>query len=293
MWYTNELFQPTKDCSQTGYQSQLLVLVKKNHHHVQMYSGNNTVLLSIIYHKKTELYNTLLDYTKAYESGNNYLSYWNRVETFPEFLTKLGCQNSSPERHYCWSLYVQELGSYLEIYIGIIVTCMVCQMQFYHYYFYDILVGLAAASVVIGICTSLVAILGLLGSWRKSKRFLITNSVLSFTLHVPRVIAVVIWIVFIEEINDDMKFQLWLQQLGYFYGGNGNEITGKWNDMIMTLQCCGVNYYSETHTSQGIQFCCKNANLRILDKEDPNTNSYSGIFNYFGGCGGYKTDVSF
>ncbi|CAG2238748.1 ANKRD6 [Mytilus edulis] len=86
------------------------------------------VLLSIIYHKKTELYNTLLDYTKAYESGNNYLSYWNRVETFPEFLTKLGCQNSSPERHYCWSLYVQELGSYLEIYIGIIVTCMVCQI---------------------------------------------------------------------------------------------------------------------------------------------------------------------
>ncbi|XP_076116463.1 uncharacterized protein LOC143083940 [Mytilus galloprovincialis] len=346
------------------------------------------VLLSIIYHKKTELYNTLLDYTKAYESGNNYLSYWNRVETFPEFLTKLGCQNSSPERHYCWSLYVQELGSYLEIYIGIIVTCMVCQicsivaaeyifrklefkekkpsisenkyylllslkhgilrnliifikdnwsrskvvfasvilkisslvaglgllglgltligdvfisdgslrhifykMQFYHYYFYDILVGLAAASVVIGICTSLVAILGLLGSWRKSKRFLITSSVLSFTLHVPRVIAVVIWIVFIEEINDNMKFQLWLQQLGYFYGGNGNEITGKWNDMIMTLQCCGVNYYSETHTSQGIQFCCKNANLRILDKEDPNTNSYSGIFNYFGGCGGYKTDT--
>ncbi|XP_063400346.1 tetraspanin-3-like [Mytilus trossulus] len=165
------------------------------------------------------------------------------------------------------------------------------KMQFYHYYFYDILVGLAAASVVIGICTLLVAVLGLLGSWRKSKRFLITSSVLSFALHIPRVIAVVIWIVFIEEINDGMKFQLWLQQLGYFYGGNGNEITGKWNDMIMTLQCCGVHYYSETHTTQGIQFCCKHANLRILDKEDPNTNSYSGIFNYFGGCGGYKTDT--
>ncbi|CAC5380731.1 unnamed protein product [Mytilus coruscus] len=60
------------------------------------------------------------------------------------------------------------------------------------------------------------------------------SSVLSFALHIPRVIAVVIWIVFIEEINDGMKFQLWLQQLGYFYGGNGNEITGKWNDMIMT-----------------------------------------------------------
>ncbi|XP_052066427.1 uncharacterized protein LOC127706054 [Mytilus californianus] len=165
------------------------------------------------------------------------------------------------------------------------------KMQFYHYYFYDILVGLAAASVVIGICTLLLAVLGLVGSWRKSQRFLITSSVLSFALHIPRIIAVVLWIVFIEEINDGMKFQLWLQQLGYFYGGNGNEITGKWNDMIMTLQCCGVNYYSETHTTQGIQFCCKNAHPRILDKEDPNTNSYSEIFNYFGGCGGYKTDT--
>ncbi|CAC5380744.1 unnamed protein product [Mytilus coruscus] len=350
------------------------------------------VLLSIIYHKKTDLYNTLINYTAAYELslsfGNSHLSYWNRLETFPEFLQELGCQNTSPERNYCWSLYVQELGSYLEIYIGIIVTCIVCQicsivaaeyifrklefkekkpsisenkyylllslkhgilrsliifikdnwsrskvvfasvilkisslvaglgllglgltligdlfisdgslrhifykMQFYHYYFYDILVGLAAASVVIGICTSLVAVLGLVGSWRKSKRFLFMSSVLSFALHIPRIIAVVLWIVFIEEINDGMKFQLWLQQLGYFYGGSGNEITGKWNDMIMTLQCCGVNYYSETHTTQGIQFCCKNAHPRILDKEDANTNSYSEIFNYFGGCGGYKTET--
>ncbi|CAC5398196.1 unnamed protein product [Mytilus coruscus] len=94
-------------------------------------------------------------------------------------------------------------------------------------------------------------------------------------------------------INNDMKFQLWLQQLGYFYGGSGNRITGHWNNMIMTLQCCGVNYYSETHTTYGIKFCCKNAHPRILDKEDPNTNSYYGLFDYFGGCGGYKTDVSF
>ncbi|XP_052066419.1 uncharacterized protein LOC127706052 isoform X1 [Mytilus californianus] len=349
------------------------------------------VLLSIIYHKKTDLYDTLLNYTTAYKlslSGYQYISYWNREKTFPEFLQKLGCPNTNPERYYCWSVYVQELGSYLEIYIGIIVTCIVCQicsivaieyifrklefkekkpsisenkyylllslnhgifrsliifikdhwnrskivfasamlkissliagvgllghgltligdvfisdgslrhifykMQFYHYYFYNILVGLAAASVVIGICTSLVAVLGLAGSWRKSQRFLVTSSVLSVALHIPRLIAVVLWIVFIAEINIGMKFQLWLQQLGYFYGGSGNRITGHWNNMIMTLQCCGVNYYSETHTTYGIKFCCKNAHPRILDKEDHNTNSYYELFDYFGGCGGYKTDT--
>ncbi|CAG2222689.1 unnamed protein product [Mytilus edulis] len=349
------------------------------------------VLLSVIYHKKTDLYYTLLNYTTAYQYtlyGYQHISYWNRVKTFPEFMQKLGCQNTNPERYHCWSLYVQELGSYLEIYLGIIVTCIICQIcsivaaeyifrklefkekktsisenkyflllslnhgifrswiisikqkwnrskiifasvmlkisslvaglgllvlgltligdvfitdgslkhifykiQFYHYYFYDILVGLAAASVVIGMCTLLVAVLGLVGSWRKSKRFLITSSVLSLALHIPRLITVVLWIVFIAEITNGMKFQLWLQQLGYFYGGNGNRITGHWNNMIMTLQCCGVNYYSETHTTQGIKFCCKNAHPRILDKEDPNTNSYYGLFDYFGGCGGYKTDT--
>ncbi|XP_071122866.1 uncharacterized protein [Mytilus edulis] len=284
------------------------------------------VLLSVIYHKKTDLYYTLLNYTTAYQYtlyGYQHISYWNRVKTFPEFMQKLGCQNTNPERYHCWSLYVQELGSYLEIYLGIIVTCIICQIcsivaaeyifrklefkekktsisenkyflvlslkhgifrswiisikqkwnrskiifasvmlkisslvaglgllvlgltligdvfitdgslrhifyniQFYHYYFYDILVGLAAASVVIGMCTLLVAVLGLVGSWRKSKRFLITSSVLSLALHIPRLITIVLWIVFIAEINNGMKFQLWLQQLGYFYGGNGNRITG-------------------------------------------------------------------
>ncbi|CAC5380730.1 unnamed protein product [Mytilus coruscus] len=210
---------------------------------------------------KTDLYYTLLNYTSAYRYslvyGYEYISYWNRVETFPEFMQKIaGLGLIGLGLTLIGDVFITD-GSLRHIFY---------KMQFYHYYFYDILVGLAAASVVIGICTSLVAVLGLVGSWRKSKPFLIT-------------------------INNGMKFQLWLQQLGYFYGGSGNRITGHWNNMIMTLQCCGVNYYSETHTTQGIQFCCKNANPRILDKEDPNTNSNYGLFDYFGGCGGYKTDT--
>lgn len=46
------------------------------------------------------------------------------------------------------------------------------KLQFYNYYFYDILAGLAAASVIIGILTSSVAVLGLVGSWRKSQRII-------------------------------------------------------------------------------------------------------------------------
>ncbi|XP_052066433.1 uncharacterized protein LOC127706057 [Mytilus californianus] len=87
-----------------------------------------------------------------------------------------------------------------------------------------------------------------------------------------------------------MKFQLWLQQLGYFIEGSGNEITTKWNDMIMTLQCCGVNHNNETYTTNGIKFCCKNAHPRILDSAGYNTNFYSS-FDYLGGCGGYKTET--
>ncbi|CAG2245122.1 unnamed protein product [Mytilus edulis] len=335
------------------------------------------VLLSVIYHKKTDLYYTLLNYTTAYQYtlyGYQHISYWNRVKTFPEFMQKLGCQNTNPERYHCWSLYVQELGSYLEIYLGIIVTCIICQicsivaaeyifrklefkekktsisenkyfllLSLNHGIFRSWIISIKQkwnrskiifASVMLKI-SSLVAGLGLLvlgltligdvfitdgslkhifykihcsidcywnvyfiggSSWfswilEKFERFLITSSVLSLALHIPRLITVVLWIVFIAEINNGMKFQLWLQQLGYFYGGNGNRITGHWNNMIMTLQCCGVNYYSETHTTQGIKFCCKNAHPRILDNEDPNTNSYYGLFDYFGGCGGYKTDT--
>lgn len=32
-----------------------------------------------------------------------------------------------------------------------------------------------------------------------------------------------------------MKFQLELQQSGYFYKDKGNTITEKWNNMIMTV----------------------------------------------------------
>ncbi|CAC5406256.1 unnamed protein product [Mytilus coruscus] len=298
----------------------------------------NIVNLSIIYNKKTDLNDTLSNYTSAYQAtilyNKHYISYTYWEKTFPNFLKKLGCQNSYPEIYHCGSVYVQKLDTYLEIYIGIIVTCIVCQivtivaaeytfrklefkekkpnisenkyylllslkhgifrsliifikenwnrskvvvasvllkvasltagvgllglgltllgdefinnsslkhifykLQFHNYYFYDILVGLAAASVVLGTATSTVAVLGLVGSWKKSPIVLVT-------------------------INGGMKFQLWLQQLGYFNAGVGNEITTKWNDMIMTLQ--------------------------ILDSAE--YNAYSS-FDYFGGCGGYKTET--
>lgn len=50
------------------------------------------------------------------------------------------------------------------------------QIQFYNYYFYDILVGLCASCVVIGILTIIISIIGLVGSWRKSSRLLIIVS---------------------------------------------------------------------------------------------------------------------
>ncbi|CAC5380733.1 unnamed protein product [Mytilus coruscus] len=104
------------------------------------------------------------------------------------------------------------------------------KLQFQNYYFYDILVGLAAASVVLGTLTSTVAVLGLVGSWKKSP------------------------------------------------------------GLLVMLQCCGVNYYNETFYAQGIiHFCCKNAHPRILDSNEYSTNSYT--FDYFGGCGGFKTDT--
>ncbi|VDI43675.1 Hypothetical predicted protein [Mytilus galloprovincialis] len=351
----------------------------------------NIVNLSIIYDKKTHLNDTLSNYTLAYQATTpyikHYISYTYWEKTFPNFLKKLGCQNSYPEIYHCGSVYIQKLDTYLEIYIGISVTCIVCQivtivaaeytfrklefkekkpsisenkyylmlslkhgifrsliifikenwnrskvvvvsvllkigsltagvgllglgltllgdefinnsslkhifykLQFHNYYFYDILVGLAAASVVLGTVTSTVAVLGLVGSWKKSPILLVTSSTLSLVLHVPRILAVAFWIFFIAKINGGMKFQLSLQQLGYFIPGFGNVITTKWNDMIMTLQCCGVNHSNETHTTQGIIFCCKNAHPRILDSAEHNTISYTS-FDYFGGCGGYKTET--
>lgn len=60
---------------------------------------------------------------------------------------------------------------------------------------------------------------------------------------------------------------------------------------MFQLQCCGVNDNYETLIMQRIQFCCKNAHPGILDSDEKNTISNS-IFDYFGGCGGYKTEVS-
>lgn len=48
------------------------------------------------------------------------------------------------------------------------------QIQFHDYYFYDILVGLAASAVVIGILTIVPSVAGLIGSWRKSSKLLLT-----------------------------------------------------------------------------------------------------------------------
>ncbi|VDI63580.1 Hypothetical predicted protein, partial [Mytilus galloprovincialis] len=350
------------------------------------------VLLSIIYDKKADLKETLKNYTSAYQTyfrQSTYLTvYQDQVNTFETFLKKLGCNNSDPEIYNCGSVYVKKLDTYLEIYIGVIVTCIVCQvitivaaeytfrklefkekksiiskntsyillslkhgifrsfiifikgnwkrskvvvasvilkinslaagvgllvlgltligdvfisdgslkhifykLQFYCYYFYDILAGLAAASVVIGILTTSTAVLGLVGSWKKSPRILVTSSVFSLALHIPRFIAVILWIVFIKKINSDMKFQLELQQSGYFYKDKGNTITEKWNNMIMTLQCCGVNYYNDTYDTKGKEFCCKNAHPSILDSNTSSTHASELLDNYFGGCGGYKTET--
>ncbi|XP_076116832.1 uncharacterized protein LOC143084305 [Mytilus galloprovincialis] len=88
-----------------------------------------------------------------------------------------------------------------------------------------------------------------------------------------------------------MKFQLELQQSGYFYKDKGNTITEKWNNMIMTLQCCGVNYYNDTYDTKGKEFCCKNAHPSILDSNTSSTHASELLDNYFGGCGGYKTET--
>ncbi|XP_076116834.1 uncharacterized protein LOC143084307 [Mytilus galloprovincialis] len=92
----------------------------------------NIVNLSIIYDKKTHLNDTLSNYTLAYQATTpyikHYISYTYWEKTFPNFLKKLGCQNSYPEIYHCGSVYVQKLDTYLEIYIGISMTCIVCQI---------------------------------------------------------------------------------------------------------------------------------------------------------------------
>lgn len=42
------------------------------------------------------------------------------------------------------------------------------QLQFYQYYFYDILIGLCASSVVLGVLGAVSSILGIVGSLRHS-----------------------------------------------------------------------------------------------------------------------------
>ncbi|CAC5380734.1 TSPAN9 [Mytilus coruscus] len=166
------------------------------------------------------------------------------------------------------------------------------QMQFHNYYFYDILVGLAASAVVIGVLTMITSITGLIGSWRKSSKLSLTSSVMSNILHIPRIIAIIVWIYLVEEIDDGMKFQLGLQQSGYYYGGSQNTLTRNWNEMIMTLQCCGVNYYYETwSTTYGNRFCCTNAHESRMDPGSHYNNNDNNILYYFGGCYEHKTDI--
>ncbi|CAC5380742.1 unnamed protein product [Mytilus coruscus] len=184
---------------------------------------------------------TLFNYIQAYEAGPTYISSTYFYNTFPNFLSMLGCEGRGQSGiYYCYEIYNEQLTSYLQIYFGLIVTCIVCQIvgagllglgltligdefihdnslkhifyqiQFYNYYFYDILVGLAASSVVIGILTMVIAIFGLVGSWKKSSPVLIM-------------------------INDNMRFQLELQQQGYYYNNHQGEITRRWNDMILKI----------------------------------------------------------
>ncbi|CAG2222686.1 unnamed protein product [Mytilus edulis] len=359
------------------------------------------VILSILYHEKSCFRETLFNYIQAYSAGSHYISSTYFYNTFPNFLSKLGCEGRGQSGiYYCYDIYNEQLTSYLKTYLGLIVTCCVVQaitivaveytyrklefkekkssitnnkyyllltiqhgifrnvfnfakdnwkrskavfisvilkiislivgagllglgliligdefihdsslkyifsqIQFYNYYFYDILVGLAASSVVIGILTIVIAIFGLVGSWKKSSSVLIMSSVLSIILHVPRIVTVILFVVFVEKINDSMRVQLNLQQQGYFYNNFQSEITRKWNDMILQLKCCGVYSSSDTLSrSNGYAdiFCCKNAHESRTDSGWHyyyHYHYYSYYYYYynhldfFGGCGGYKTDT--
>ncbi|CAC5423221.1 unnamed protein product [Mytilus coruscus] len=104
---------------------------------------------------------------------------------------------------------------------------------------------------------------------------------------------------FLSKINDNMRVQLSLQQHGYFYYNTQSEITRRWNDMILKLECCGVYSSSDTLSrSNGYAniFCCKHAHESRTDSGwhhyyyyDPRY--YYDLLQYFGGCGGYKTDI--
>ncbi|VDI45780.1 Hypothetical predicted protein [Mytilus galloprovincialis] len=339
---------------------------------------------------KSSLRDTLYTYTQAYHQGPSHMSSTYYYDTFPSFLSKLGCEGlNTAGIYYCYENFNEQLSSYLKTYFGLIVTSIVCQIvtivaaeytyrkfefkekkprisdnkyyllltlqhgifrklvifirdnwkrsklmfisvsfkicslvigtgllglgltligdkfinnsalryifrqiQFHNYYFYDILVGLAASAVVIGILTMVTSITGLIGSWRKSSKLLITSSVMSNVLHIPRIIVIIIWIYLVEEIDDGMKFQLGLQQQGYYYINSQNTLTRYWNEMIMTLQCCGVNYYYETWSrTYGNKFCCTNAHESRMDPGSHYSNIDTNILSYFGGCYEHKTDT--
>ncbi|CAG2222694.1 unnamed protein product [Mytilus edulis] len=233
---------------------------------------------------KSSLRDTLYTYTQAYHQGSSYMSNTYHYDTFPSFLSKvIGTGLLGLGLTLIGDKFINNSA----------LRYIFRQIQFHNYYFYDILVGLAASAVVIGILTMVTSITGLIGSWRKSSKLLITGSVMSNILHIPRIIAIVICIYLVEEIDDGMKYQLGVQQQGYYYGGGSqNTLTRNWNEMIMTLQCCGVNYYYETWSrNYGNRFCCTNAHESRMDPGSHYSNIDSSILSYFGGCYEHKTDT--
>ncbi|XP_052066480.1 uncharacterized protein LOC127706064 [Mytilus californianus] len=87
------------------------------------------VIIYVLYHKKSNLRDTLSTYTAAYEASSTHISSSYFSHTFPNFLSKLGCERRGQSGiYYCYEIYNEQLSSYLHIYFGLIVTCIVCQV---------------------------------------------------------------------------------------------------------------------------------------------------------------------
>ncbi|XP_052066424.1 uncharacterized protein LOC127706053 isoform X1 [Mytilus californianus] len=164
------------------------------------------------------------------------------------------------------------------------------KLQFYNYYFYDIKIGLTATCIVIGTCSILIGVTGIVSSWKKSRKWLCANVVMSAVLQVVRVLTFVLGLVIFLKILSSLEYELSIQQAGYYYSLSVNEITEAWNTMLLTLECCGVRSYADTYgNSYGTPFCCKNANEHILHPGGLYSSIDYNNFAYIGGCTGFKT----
>ncbi|CAG2222688.1 unnamed protein product [Mytilus edulis] len=216
-------------------------------------------MLGVLRHSKTMLsikYHLYMLKAFIDAAGGGHISYAYNTFTFPNFKRKffasgfLGMGLTLTGDVMVYDFYIRYIFQKIEV---------------YQYNFYDILVGLAASAVVIGILTLVNAIVGLFGSWRKSS-------------------------VLIIMINDDMTFQMKLLEDGHYFNDNWNSSTMYWNHMLLTLQCCGVHdQYDTISSTHGRDFCCENAHESIIDIRNT---SYPNALNYFGGCGGYKTSIN-